>query len=159
MKLSYKNASTHIRVSQQILYHTVHVHSVNNAVTYSYRTQLPAIKASGEESFGVKAQSVLEQDTVVSSNWKDEDTSDSCSSLGSEKSSTHSRSVSYLPMFTIIIQNFLCIWWSRVGPHTHTHVHAYKNGYAIVQAVRYQLLIMEALVQSQCNPCGTLLDF
>jgi hypothetical protein len=103
-------------VSQQILYHTVFLYSITNVVVCSYRTQLPAIKASGEESCSIKAQPMLEQDTVVSFNCKDEDTADSCS-LGSEKSSTHSRSVSYLQILMIFIQNFLCIWWPHVGPH------------------------------------------
>lgn len=70
---------------------------------------MPAVKASGEESRSFKAEPVLEQDTVVSSDWKDEDTADMCS-LGSEKSSSHGRSVSYLLMLTMIIQNFLCMW-------------------------------------------------
>lgn len=56
----------------------------------SSRTNLPAIKANGEESCNLKAQPVLEQNTVISSNWKDEDHADSCS-LGSEKLSTVSR--------------------------------------------------------------------
>ncbi|KDR16798.1 hypothetical protein L798_09515 [Zootermopsis nevadensis] len=55
------------------------------------RAQLPAVKASGEESRSFKAEPVLEQDTVVSSDWKDEDTADTCS-LGSENSSSHGRS-------------------------------------------------------------------
>jgi hypothetical protein len=37
---------------------------------------------------------VLEQNTVISSTWKDEDPADSCS-LGSENSSTLSQNVSY----------------------------------------------------------------
>jgi hypothetical protein len=81
---------------------------VNNAAVFSCRTQLPAIKASGEESCSFKAQPVLEQGIVGTNDWKDEDSADLCS-LGSEKFSNHSRSVSYLSMFTIIIQNLLCI--------------------------------------------------
>jgi hypothetical protein len=68
--------------------------------SYSNRTQFPAIKANGEESCNLKVHPMLEQDTVDSSNWMDEDTADSCS-IGSEKSTIHSRSVSYLLMFSV----------------------------------------------------------
>jgi hypothetical protein len=66
------------------------------------RSQLPAIKANGQESCSIKAQPVLEQDTVLSSNWKNEDIADSCS-LGSETSSSDSRNVSYLPVLTCMM--------------------------------------------------------
>ena len=79
---------------------------------YTDRSQLLAIKANGEESCSITSQPVLEQDTALSSNWKDDDIADSCS-LENETSSIHSRNVSYLPMLTCMMGCFMCTFLSQ----------------------------------------------